>query len=339
MVTANDNLRHVVEAAYAVAEGRYAEWHEVAKSIEARHRGVAPEQLAEWVCLTNYAAVGFGTSWEKLTAETLAFYVALYEWARGGYPHFALTTDFFSAVAVTDFGDETSEEPLHMPFPAFTLSFPRTDFFGDASRAVVYRVPSVVWKPGTTVMPDRPPLAGEFDIWWKHYRITLITEDPVFTQWPIGYSRHSVAHDPALLAPTNDYGARNIAPHEAPQLAKLRRMLVNVLTYIDAAGPLPTETRPRRNPPPAPVERTHPTKNIYDVGRVVKLDGALRRAMAASEGDAQRVALAHRFIVRGHWRWQAHGEGRALRRRQWIQPFWKGPENVVEALSRTYEVR
>lgn len=32
------------------------------------------------------------------------------------------------------------------------------------------------------------------------------------------------------------------------------------------------------------------------------------------------------FIVRGHWRNQAHGPGRALRRMQWIQAFWKGPE-------------
>lgn len=41
-------------------------------------------------------------------------------------------------------------------------------------------------------------------------------------------------------------------------------------------------------------------------------------------GD-QRTMQA-RFIVRGHWRNQAHGENRVLRKRLWIQPHWKGPE-------------
>lgn len=36
------------------------------------------------------------------------------------------------------------------------------------------------------------------------------------------------------------------------------------------------------------------------------------------------------FLVRGHWRNQAHGPRRSLRRAQWIQPFWKGdPEARV----------
>lgn len=32
------------------------------------------------------------------------------------------------------------------------------------------------------------------------------------------------------------------------------------------------------------------------------------------------------FLVRGHWRQQAHGAGRALRKTIWIEPHWKGPE-------------
>lgn len=41
-------------------------------------------------------------------------------------------------------------------------------------------------------------------------------------------------------------------------------------------------------------------------------------------GGAPKV----QFLVRGHWRNQAHGPGRALRRQQWIEPFWKGPEDA-----------
>lgn len=41
-------------------------------------------------------------------------------------------------------------------------------------------------------------------------------------------------------------------------------------------------------------------------------------------------------IVRGHWRQQAHGPARALRKTLWIQPFWKGPEES-RVLLRTYK--
>lgn len=38
--------------------------------------------------------------------------------------------------------------------------------------------------------------------------------------------------------------------------------------------------------------------------------------------------LTHRFVVRGHWRNQAYGTDRALRRRTYILPYVKGPENA-----------
>lgn len=42
--------------------------------------------------------------------------------------------------------------------------------------------------------------------------------------------------------------------------------------------------------------------------------------------DASRTTrhILSRFMVRGHWRMQAHGEKRQLRKRTWIAPFWKG---------------
>lgn len=49
-------------------------------------------------------------------------------------------------------------------------------------------------------------------------------------------------------------------------------------------------------------------------------------------------SLDHRVHVRGHWRNQAHGEGRQLRKRIWILPFWKGPE-MSEMVNKTYIVK
>lgn len=47
---------------------------------------------------------------------------------------------------------------------------------------------------------------------------------------------------------------------------------------------------------------------------------------AASAGSGRH--LQHRFVVRGHWRNQAYGTKRALRRRTYILPFVKGPADA-----------
>lgn len=45
-----------------------------------------------------------------------------------------------------------------------------------------------------------------------------------------------------------------------------------------------------------------------------------------------------RFIVRGHWRNQVHGEGRTKRKLIWIKPHFKGPE-ITEVVNRPYVVK
>jgi hypothetical protein len=44
------------------------------------------------------------------------------------------------------------------------------------------------------------------------------------------------------------------------------------------------------------------------------------------------------FLVRGHWRNQAHGPGHTLRVLKWIEPFWKGPEDT-RVLLRAHKVK
>lgn len=75
----------------------------------------------------------------------------------------------------------------------------------------------------------------------------------------------------------------------------------------------------------------------YELGKEVAIDlrQELRRVLG---GSREGASPAVQFLVRGHWRNQAHGEGRALRRRQWIEPFWKGPEEA-RALLRGHAVK
>lgn len=56
---------------------------------------------------------------------------------------------------------------------------------------------------------------------------------------------------------------------------------------------------------------------------------------AEGEGHVHQV----RYPVRGHWRNQAYGPGRALRRRIWIADQWRGPEDApIVTRGKVYDV-
>lgn len=77
---------------------------------------------------------------------------------------------------------------------------------------------------------------------------------------------------------------------------------------------------------------------VQDRGRpvkVVNLRTLAHRPTAASEaGDGGREYV-HRWVVRGHWRQQAHGPGRSLRRTTWVPPHVKGPDGAPFLPSET----
>lgn len=70
-----------------------------------------------------------------------------------------------------------------------------------------------------------------------------------------------------------------------------------------------------------PQDRGRPVK-------VVNLRTLARRPSAPSEPREGGREYAHRWVVRGHWRQQAHGPGRSLRRTTWVPPHVKGPEGA-----------
>ena len=311
---------------------RGAGLHEAAQDVIKRHG--ADTDLDAVMAYALEATLHVSDYAEGLAAETVPFYGALFQWARLGCPHFSLTPDFFSAIALTDFGDPT-DEPLYMPFDAFTVSFPPSEFLANATKLMVYKLPKALMRnSGETGKAEVVTLE------WRMYRATLFIDSPMFTQWPIGMTRRELMQEAQVLDEMvkNNPGVRPLEGDEKRLPLRIRTLLANVTSYIETSGGLPHKPRARKHAVPAPVERIHPDRPLFEVGRVVKLDGTLRKALQESVGDAARWHVAQRFVVRGHWRNQAVGEKRAFRRRIWIEPHMKGPENAVEAFQRTYEI-
>lgn len=81
------------------------------------------------------------------------------------------------------------------------------------------------------------------------------------------------------------------------------------------------------------VREERPRKTAVRLARRMQLPGRvtviqLRRTEAHREPGESLVAWSHRWVVRGHWRWQRVGPGRAERVRIWIAPHVKGPEGM-----------
>ena len=65
-----------------------------------------------------------------------------------------------------------------------------------------------------------------------------------------------------------------------------------------------------------------PEHPVFTVGGTYVIDKRLTEGTGLATGRHLNV----RFIVAGHWRQQACGQGRAQRKLTWIAPYWKGPE-------------
>jgi len=65
----------------------------------------------------------------------------------------------------------------------------------------------------------------------------------------------------------------------------------------------------------------------------------LRRIKGVSrEPGETHVEWRHRWVVRGHWRWQPYGVGRTERRRIWVAPHIRGPEGLPFLISEKVSV-
>lgn len=119
------------------------------------------------------------------------------------------------------------------------------------------------------------------------------------------------------------------ADHQA--LALAQRLVVNLCLY------LASEEEGTNRPTWAPGAKTIGKGRTWEVGRAVRISREVREAADAIVRGHASSAPSIRSIVRGHFRNQAHGKGRAERKRIYVKPFWRGPGEPTDA-PREYKV-
>ena len=323
-------LEEVHSTVEALAQGRVDQWTKLGERAAKRFQGYTDDEIAKTVLVESiYAMKSIPESLQNLLpttgAQDVADVTSFGIWGVTGMPNVTLTPDFFHALAVTDFGDPT-DEPLRFPFNAFTLTFPASPALGFATKAFIYKACGDIIPKGES--------SGDIKMVWDRWNLVVPFRGyTLCARWDVSSTRSTIFQQLSILpedAPAETHGSERY-------MLAFGNLLANLLTYIEAHGDLPSEKR-KHGAPPQPVERIHKDRPLYEVGRTIKLDGGIRKALAEAGEDRARWKLASRFIVRGHWRNQPYGPKRELRKRTWIEPFFKGPEDIGEALRRTYEV-
>lgn len=239
-------------------------------------------------------------------------------WSHSGCNQFQLSPDLAAALMLTEVPKVDAEE-MKLPYAVFVLTLP----------------------PGTV-----PFFAPGKDGTYQWADALWVEEDTEGLRWTVCW--HSLQVQRRC---TRDFMWQD-AVHDQPEFVPddeisfdaAAKLVRNFLLWLGAEGGIRAH-RPEVIPKKLMEKRARsgkPWPRQWLFGKDVRLAPELKRAAAEiALGRSKRHAqdgwkVRARFTVRGHWRHQAHGPGRALRRRQWIAPFWKGPAGA-EAWAHVYK--
>lgn len=231
----------------------------------------------------------------------------LLAWGRSGFNAFDLSPDFTAAMLLTD-PSALDIAAARMPFPGLLVTIPSGFALG------------VEGLPYTKI-----------HVWEAAGSLSIHANDGVH-----GFVTIVPLHDLAWAVVEDLPDSDDDVDRRARRT--ILQIVFGLLAYTSAVEGALTRREPERRKPKRASRSPQPAAPgvvQWEVGRDVHLDP---RLVQAARGGSREIALRikHRFIVRGHYRMQAHGPARSLRTARWIAPFWKGPEEGAKII-HTYK--
>jgi hypothetical protein len=244
---------------------------------------------------------------------------ALLSWVVCNMPIFRPTPTLAAMLTMTDFGEMRLDE-LKLPFNPLVVEVPLEWTFAS--------------KDGVDGRAAYVLLSKHKD---RSYTIKdkLDSDDAVYLQvFSVSGSLYSMTH---IGARTVDYWTSSVsrawddlAEGDDSILSASIKLAIGTALFIAErgrgklhGGGYTTKSRQRRDKKLSRVKGPNPT---YLLGVDIAVDKDLVESASALVSDIPLWRVKKRFVVRGHWRMQACGAGHSERRRTWIKPFMKGPQ-------------
>jgi hypothetical protein len=244
----------------------------------------------------------------------------LLAWARDGYNVFDLSPDFVAAMLLTD-PSEIDLPSLKLPFRGMLFMIP--DQFAIGAEGTSYTKVHVVETDDSRTFEGETSKDGE-----KCPAIVIYATDTSRILSTIA-PRAELSWNALEEVPEDE-----VTPDADKEVRKtIQRIVLGALAYATAVDRAITERFPDLSKKKKRSDQ--PSIAHWTIGREIKISPELVRV---ARSGAREIAfqIKSRFMVRGHYRNQAHGPNHSLRTKKWIMPFWKGPEEGAR-LVHTYK--
>lgn len=279
---------------------------------------------------------------EDIGSGELAY--ALMRWFKGGCPRFRLSHGLTTQLALTD-PVGVPRDHVRQPFPVYVIELPspngpiawppEQDAHGIDPAYIFVNTGVYAANPDDTFPGGRnladPKMLDGLDA-LRRGTVMVPRMSVVLFNWHPHVVAHDIHHMSSELIEIANKSVDDGLEHDETHIVMAVRLAYNLALHL------------KHNPSSSSsggktVNHDHGLRSLlYELGRDVVLNKQLRdtaRSACVSGRDPQRWILQKRFIVRGHWKQQAHGPGRADRKLIFVEPYWKGPADTP-VVTRAY---
>lgn len=250
----------------------------------------------------------------------------------------SVSEDLLLLLAHTDVRGVTRGD-IQLPLPAVFLDVP-VGFFRDSdgleARAIGVAKQVAELEDGTpweflSVVVYLHPEKGEGFV-PVHSGIPMEHDSDILSNISMPYEDEEKAEEATILG--------EVVSREEAWLTLLK-IVLNVILYVNSpSADLKEETVSQTKKVKVRGRRSKVQLNRFQkiiAGTSVRLSNDVRNALRSGTGANSKITYS--FVVRGHWRNQAYGPKRSLRKRKWIEPFVKGRDLATRIVGHTYEER
>jgi hypothetical protein len=252
-------------------------------------------------------------------------------WCDQAYPVVTMGEKYFAAICATHVPPEMLDD-IQAPWKCFVIEVPIPMFVWDGDEKRPVRVTRIMVQRYHGVAPAD---GCEHNWTWRWLAFSETGQH----LWRGGVAKDLI--EPILFRsrearqyydPEREEAFPEQLTHDERLFDVIGRLVLNVCLALSdpdnvkSVGSSHTRHAKGRDPRHGP-----PEQRVFQLGRPIKVD--CREALHEYLGGKRTsTEIRVQFLVRGHWRNQAHGPKLTLRRRQWIEPFWKGEADAPIAL-------
>jgi len=253
------------------------------------------------------------------------------KWVHYACPQVVMPHTYAAALMSTKVPEDMLDD-LEPPWDAFIIQVPAgllwTKDEGSDKRIQIDAV-TVAYKRERTH-------EGTMREGWSY---STISNDSTVSVWRFGIKTSDLLLDDLENNPFKEHPLA--MPYESEDKALsvlLGRLIVNTILAFQEAGNVKM-TKSSRKPTCKPSKKSPPEFRTFKLGKPITLDcRPAIQAYLADPSERKGGSPTVRWLVRGHLRNQACGPKHTERKRIWIMPYWKGPEEAP-ILSRSHEIR